>query len=174
MEKRVYLHVPELSELWYRKQLMSDLETMSYNKGYDEYEGYDKETGCIEFPKEDWNAWYDYFINREPQRFYAYVVRKSDGAFIGEVNLHKSDENDWHEMGIVIEAKYRGQGYSTEALKLLVEYGFEKMGTVAVHNVFETERKAAIHTHFSAGFSQYAMHDNMVELIITSEQYKGK
>lgn len=31
----LYLHVPELDELWYRKKLLEDPETMSYNRGYD-------------------------------------------------------------------------------------------------------------------------------------------
>ena len=174
MSERIYLHVPELGELWYRKQIMSDPDTMSYNKGYEEFEGYDKSTGCIEFPEENWDGWYAYFIGHEPQRFYAYVVRKEDHAFIGEVNLHKSSENDWHEMGIVIEAKYRGMGYSTEALKQLVKYGFENMNVKAIHNMFELEREAAIHTHLGAGFKQYAKHGDTIELLIVNEQYKEK
>lgn len=173
MEKSVYLHVPEQNELWYRKQIMADPETMSYNRGYEEFEGYNKENGCIEFPEEEWDEWYDYFVGNEPQRFYAYVVRKIDNTFIGEVNLHNSAEHDWHEMGIVIEAKYRGQGYSVEALKLLIKYGFEEMNVSAIHNMFEMDRTAAIHTHLSAGFQEYGKCDNMLELLIAREQYEG-
>ena len=116
-------------------------------------------------------TWYDYFIGNEPQRFYAYIVRIEDGKFIGEVNLHKSKENDWYEMGIVLEARYRGLGYSIEALKLLLKHGFETMNVSAVHNKFEIERKAAIQTHLSAGFTEYEKDNNMIELIITREQY---
>ena len=50
MNKKVYLYTPKLEELWYREQMMIDPDTMSYNKGYKEFEGYDKETGCIAFP----------------------------------------------------------------------------------------------------------------------------
>ena len=32
----------------------------------------------------------------------------------------KSDTAPWHEMGIVLDAKFRGQGYAVEALKLLL------------------------------------------------------
>lgn len=96
-------------------------------------------------------------------------MRKEDGAFIGEVNLHKSVEQDWHEMGIVLDAKYRGMGYSVEALKLLVKHGFEKMQVSAIHNIFEVECKAAIQTHLSAGVQVHSKRDGMIELLITKK-----
>ena len=41
--------------------------------------------------------------------------RKTDGIFIGEVNVHRNPNAPWHEMGIVLEAKYRGNGYGTDS-----------------------------------------------------------
>ena len=39
----------------YKKRLESDAKTMSYNAGYDvTYDGYNYDTGCIEFNKENW------------------------------------------------------------------------------------------------------------------------
>lgn len=59
MSNRLSLYVPSLDELWYRERIMKDPETMSYNKGYDMlFDGYDRETGCIIFPKEDWEDCY--------------------------------------------------------------------------------------------------------------------
>ena len=92
MEPLVSLRQPQLSELWYRKHLLSDPETMRYNRGYDlGFSGYHNETGCIDFPESDWEAWFNWFCQSEPQRFYAYIVRCSDGVFLGEVNLHHGD-----------------------------------------------------------------------------------
>lgn len=113
MKDLLYLHVPAYEELWYRQKIMQDPDTMSYNKGYDlNFDGYDKLTGCIAFPEKEWAHWYSYFIGQEPVRFYAYIVRESDGEFIGEVNVHINENDDWYHMGIVLEAKYRGKGYS--------------------------------------------------------------
>ncbi len=172
MIETLKLHIPEYNELWYRQKIMQDPDTMSYNKGYDmDFDGYDKETGCIAFPEREWADWYDYFVGNEPERFYAYVVRKSDGEFIGEVNVHKSKYNNWYEMGIVLEAKYRGNGYSSEALWLLLQHAFEDMNAEAVHNDFEEKRTAAVKTHLSAGFTEYRRENGIVELLITKEQY---
>lgn len=172
MKEKLFLHVPALEELWYRERLMSDPDTMSYNKGYDlPFEGYDRETGCIAFPRETWADWYAYFVGREPLRYYAYIARERDGAFLGEVNLHKSAGHAWHDMGIVLEARYRGQGYSVEALRLLLRQAFEVMQLSAVHNDFETSRSAGVRAHLAVGFSVLQEADGMLEVLITREQY---
>lgn len=173
MEESLYLHVPAYRELWYRQKIMQDPDTMSYNRGYDlKSEGYDKATGCMAFPERKWAEWYDYFIGQEPQRFYAYVVRKSDGAFIGEVNVHRNQNAAWYEMGIVLEAKYRGNGYANKALRLLLRHTFDEMNADAVHNAFEEERSAAVRTHLAAGFTQYRQENGILELLISRDQYK--
>ncbi len=174
MSNRLSLYVPSLAELWYRQSIMKDPETMSYNKGYDmSFDGYDKETGCIAFPKEEWEDWYNYFVGNEPECFYAYIVRNEDNAFIGEVNVHKNNKMPWYDMGIVIEAKYRGHKYAVEGLLLLLDYAFNKLHAEAVHNDFEIHREAALHTHMSVGFKEYKRENEIVELLITQEEWKN-
>ena len=46
--KKIYLKVPKIDELYYRKEWLKDEKTMSYNAGYDmELKGYDKGSGTI-------------------------------------------------------------------------------------------------------------------------------
>lgn len=172
MKESLRLHIPAYEELWYRQKIMEDPGTMSYNKGYDlSFNGYDKSTGCIAFPEQEWADWYAYFVEQEPLRFYAYIVREFDGEFIGEVNVHRNADDSWYEMGIVLEAKYRGKGYGIAALRLLLQHAFEKMDAEAVHNGFEEERSTAVQTHLSAGFTRYRRENRILELAITREQY---
>lgn len=174
MQNQLHLHIPELSELWYRRQILSDASTMDYNKEYNlNFEGYHNDTGCIDFPEEQWEMWYNWFVCGNPERFYAYIVRNGDNAFIGEVNIHKSSK-DWYDMGIVIESKYRGNGYSTEALRLLLTEAFEKLSVLEVHNDFEKSRISAIKAHLSAGFVIESEKNEIVHLCITKEQYFAK
>lgn len=169
---RLCLHVPELNELWYRKKLMEDPETMRYNRGYDlDFAGYDKGTGCIAFPEEEWESCYNYFVGNEPERFYAYLVNTENGEFVGEVNAHKSVGHDWYDMGIVIEAKHRGKGYANEGLRLLLHHAFIDMGAMALHNSFEKSRNAALKAHEHAGFCKYSEENGVIELAITKERF---
>lgn len=174
MKERLYLQVPAYEELWYRQKLMGDPDTMSYNKGYDlDFEGYDRETGCVAFPESEWRDWYEYFIGQEPERFYAYIVRAEDGTFIGEVNVHRNGDAPWYEMGIVLEACHRGQGYAEEALRLLLGHAFEVLGADAVHNDFEDVRDAAVRTHLRVGFEEYRHENGILELLMTKERFQA-
>ena len=167
----LYLHTPAMYELWYRQRMMSDPDTMSYNAGYDlGFDGYHRDTGCIDFPEENWAAWYGRFIGREPERFYAYVVRQDDGVFVGEVVLRQEGEPGRYEMGVVIEACHRGKGYSKEALSLLLDAAFNRLGAAAVCNDFERSRAAALRIHLDAGF-EIVREDEFVHLELNREEY---
>lgn len=173
MEPKVRLYKPLLGDLLYRKQLLSDPETMSYNRGYElGFSGYHNETGCIDFPESDWEAWYNWFCKSEPQRYYAYIVRCSDGVFLGEVNLHQNASGNWYDMGIVLEAAYRGKGYSTEALRLLLAEAFDRLGASEVRNDFEPERSAALKAHLAAGFRVIGEENGVVQVRVTKEEFE--
>ena len=116
MEK-LELYIPKLEDLWFYQQMTSDPETMSYNANWDvDYDGYHRDTGCIDHPDEVLPGWYENMIGHEPERFYAYIKRCSDGAWIGDVNFHYTPEKDWWDMGIVMYAPFRGKGYAVPAL----------------------------------------------------------
>ena len=172
---RIILYTPSMDELWYRQRMMSDPDTMSYNAGYDlGFDGYHNDTGCIDFPEENWAAWYGRFIGREPERFYAYAVRKDDGAFVGEVVLRQEGEPGRYEMGVVIEACHRGRGYSKEAMALLLDVVFNRLGAREACNCFERSRAAALKIHLGAGFEIAGETDGLVQLLLNRERFAGK
>lgn len=162
----VNLYIPSDQELFYRGHLISDEATMAYNMGYGD------DGGCTYHrTAEELQGWYQHW--NVPDRFYAYVQRTGDLAFLGEVNLHRSKTKQWFEMGIVIEAKYRGMGYSLPALRLLLDHAFTKMNAGAVHNCFEAGRRAAERLHRKAGFVPVGQKDTVVEYLITKAQYEA-
>lgn len=171
--RSIKLHVPEYSELWYRRQLLSDPDTMSYNKGCSiSFEGYDKTTGCIDFPENKWQEWYRQWTSLT-DRFYAYIVLND--KFIGEVNLRRDTGSDPYEdkydMGIVIEHPYRGNGYAHTAMALLLEEAFEEVGAASVCNEFESFRTAALRLHLNAGFSVDSDDGYITRLSLSAKQY---
>ncbi len=168
------LYIPKLDELWFYQQMMADSETMSYNANWDvSYDGYHRDTGCIDFPKSQWADWYEHWVGHEPERFYAYIKRCSDGAWIGDVNFHYTSDKDWWDMGIVIYAPYRNKGYSTPALKLLLDRAFRVCGISRIHNDFEVARNeiSAWQCHLNAGFRDMGTVDGFKQMMITKEEY---
>ena len=56
--KRIFLVVPIIEDLKYRKKWMKDSKTMSYNAGFDmDLKGYDKNTGTITKTDEEMINW---------------------------------------------------------------------------------------------------------------------
>ena len=172
MEK-LELYVPKLNELWFYQKMMSDPDTMSYNANWDvDYAGYHKDTGCIDFPESEWAEWYDYYTDNEPQQFFAYIKRGSDGAWVGNINFHYTPEKDWWDMGIVIYAPYRGNGYSVPALRLMLEHAFKDCGISRLHNDFEISRPAGLNIHLAAGFRDMGVDENGFQhVMLTREEY---
>ena len=115
MENELCLYIPRPEDGWFSVQMLSDPATMSYNAPWFPPDG------CIPEPEKAWERLQASWIGAEPQRFYAFLQRKSDGAFVGDVNFHYNPEKDWWDMGIVIFAPERGKGYGRQGLELLAE-----------------------------------------------------
>ena len=104
---------PSLEELSFRESLMADPETMSYNDAWG---------GTIPFPKEDWEDWYDYWMNApESRMYYRYLYDDTAGCFVGEIAYHFDEDRNIHICDVIVLAKYRGRGYGSEGLRLLCE-----------------------------------------------------
>lgn len=174
------LYVPKLEDLWFHQKMLADPDTMSYNTNWDvTYSGYHRDTGCIDFPESEWADWYHSMIGQEPQRFYAYIQRCSDGVWLGDVCFHYTPAQDWWDMGIVLYAPYRGQGYSVPALRLMLEHAFCRCRISRIHNDFEVARNevSAWKAHLAAGFRDIGIQDGFRHMMITREdflQYEAK
>lgn len=174
------LYVPKVEDMWFVQQMQHDPETMAYNAGWDvSYDGYHPDTGCIDFPESKWAETHANLVGHEPERFYAFVRLSPNGPFVGEVNFHYTPEEDWWDLGVLIHAPFRGNGYGHLALELLLKKAFVDCGITRLHNDFETTRDAGIAIHLAAGFKPYGTSKmlrfgvpvELYELMLTKEQY---
>lgn len=163
VNNKVKLRIPKFEELGYRKKLLSDMETMFYNIGYGDNDG----TGCIEFHENDWKKWFSRWVNNVPERYYAYIINIDENIPVGEVALrYVSDKNSFC-VNIIIEAKYRGNGFSEQALRLLVDIAFVGLGADKVFDDFPKSRISAEKVFKKVGFKRVS--DDIVEL--TKQDY---
>lgn len=137
--KNIELVIPKLNQYSYEQKLESDSKTMSYNAGYDvSYFGYHYNTGCIDFPKEKWRDTYNKRINEN--KYFAYIKDCTINRYIGYVNYQYNKNDDIYECGVLIESKYRGKGYSKDALRLLIKEA-NKNGIEYLYDTFEKIEK---------------------------------
>ena len=105
----IELVIPTLEDLWFRKKLLADEETMSYNHAWG---------GTISFPEEKWQNWYDHWVMKhENKRYYRYL--KDENGFVGEIAYHYDPEYDGYVADVIIFSQYRGRGYGAQGLELL-------------------------------------------------------
>ncbi len=123
---KLSLHKPEYKELSFRKELLSDEETMSYNHAWG---------GTVDFSEEKWEKWYDrWVLNPENKRFYRYLINE-EGEFVGECAWHYDEDEDKYLTDVIIQARYRRQGYGSEALRVLCDKAKEKGITVLYDDI---------------------------------------
>ncbi len=107
------LYKPELNDLWFRQSVLSDYDTMSYNKSWG---------GTIPFPKEKWSSWYEHWVcDDKDKRFYRYLLDDETNEFVGEIAFHYDEARNIFICNIIVLARLRRKGYGTEGLKLLCE-----------------------------------------------------
>lgn len=175
----IFLKVPNINELHYRQIWMQDCKTMSYNAGFNlDIQGYDKNTGTIKKTDEELMRWYKSWINREPNKYFAYIYTDNIEEPIGEVYYYLSDEV--HSIGIVIQDKYRENGYSSKALLELEKVAFEKNQVSELSDFIPIDRISTIKTFEKVGFIQTsvkqeaAIFENLCiarQMLITKEMY---
>ncbi len=148
--KNICLYIPKLEDYWYEEKIESDPLTMSYNAGYDvSYYGYHYDTGCIDFESDRWKVTYDKRINEN--KYFAYIKDNDLNEFIGYVNYQYNKNDNRYECGILIESKYRGKGYSTQALKLLLDEA-KKNSIKELYDNFEIDRSNTLNLFKKVGF----------------------
>ena len=163
--ENLQLHIPCMEDGWFYLKMMSDPATMAYNAPWFPPDG------CIPNPEEEWANLQEKWIGKEPVRFYAFLQRVSDGAFVGDVNYHYNPELNRYDMGIVIYAPERGKGYGKQGLRLLADRAFRVDGISRLHNDFETTRDAAYRIHKDVGFRKVGIEDGILQLELTREEY---
>ena len=82
----------------------------------------------------DAGTWLERIINygpADPHWIFAITLRET-GELIGCLGLHGEERDPVAEFGYWFGHQYWGNGYATEALLAVLEYGFEKVGLVRI------------------------------------------
>ena len=166
MELRLYQ--PQYQELAFREQLLADKETMAFNRFKEPSEGYDPQTGCIAFPPSHWAMWYQFWLEKEPENFYAVLA---DGRTpLGEVSWFFDGEA--YRVGIILLAKHRRGGYCAPALRLLAQKAFDEYALPALSVTLSTASVAAVKGFLAAGFRRTRRGGGTCDLLLTREEWQ--
>lgn len=135
------LYKPTLSDLWFRRELLSDPETMEYNHAW----------GCtIDFPEQRWAVWYRKWLDGDGRYFYRYLVNEA-GDFVGEAAYHYVEDLRAYLCDVIVMAKFRGNGYGRQGLELLCQTAKEN-GLTELFDMIAADNPS-INLFLSSGFT---------------------
>ena len=149
----VKLCKPKLQDLWFRRQLLADETTMSYNHAWG---------GTIPFPESDWADWYARWVDPgEPGRFYRYLT-DGEGQFTGEIAYHTDPRRGICMADVIVYAPFRGKGYGRAGLALLCRQARED-GFDAIYDDIAIDNPAR-KLFLSLGFAEEYRTDGIIML----------
>jgi len=150
----VVFRIPARAEMAVRQRWLGDAAFMSYNAGWDiDVPAYHADTGCVDFPPETWDAWYDAWIGG-PDRAY-WFVEDEDGRVVGHAHYHLAPDSDGlriAHIGASILPDHRGRGLGAATFAELVRRVRASGGADVAQNSFESTRTAAVRVHEALGF----------------------
>jgi len=80
----------------------------------------------------------------ESGKGYAFTLkRKEDAAFIGRISIRKTDEVDIWNIGFWTHPSQQKQGYMTEAVAAILDFGFQQLGAIRIEAEYATWNKAS-------------------------------
>jgi RimJ/RimL family protein N-acetyltransferase/putative intracellular protease/amidase len=154
----VYIKQPRFEELNYVKKLWCDYETM-------------KEIGGVfSFQEDKWASFYKKMVMpTDGKNFYCLVFNKQDIP-VGEVSFHGYDSaTKIARFNLKIENSHRGNGYGSEATRLILEYFFYEFGGLVMMDTVST--KKAQESFAKLGFEAVARHGNDITFKLTKEKF---
>ncbi|MDR0906764.1 MAG: GNAT family N-acetyltransferase, partial [Oscillospiraceae bacterium] len=103
--------------------------------------------------------------------YYAYIIDAATDEPVGEVNIHFDFEYQEQLIGITIEARHRGRGFSEPALRLLADIAFYERGYDKIIDTFPADelRRAAERVFAKIGF----VRESDILLVLTRERYEN-
>jgi ribosomal-protein-alanine N-acetyltransferase len=81
------------------------------------------------------------------------VMRKADGLFMGACGIHLNPEHQRAEIGYWLGKPHRGQGYTSEAARRLIQFGFEELGLNRIYASYFTRNPASRRVMEKAGMT---------------------
>lgn len=143
---------------------------MAYNAGWDVDDvRYHRDTGCVDFPPGDWDAWYDSWIGQGVRDYW--FVEDDSARVVGHAHYRVEREADGRRVahiGASVHPEHRRRGLGLTTFAELVRRLRDADVADVARNEFDAGRVAAVRIHRALGFEPVAVADDPVHGPITT------
>lgn len=154
LDAAVRFRTPFRAEMAIRQRWLADPAFMAYNAGWNiDHASYHPDTGCVDFPPEAWDAWYDHWVGRRVREYW--FVEDVTGQLVGHAHYHVEHEPDGRRVasiGAAIHPDHRRRGLGLATFAELVRRIEDTDVADVARNELDAGRAAAIRIHQTLGF----------------------
>lgn len=127
--------------------------------------------GAFAIKDEDLNQMFS-ILRKEDASINNHFVIETDGKHIGDINIRNySEDSKKGQIDLKIEYTERKKGYAKEALKLYLDYFFNKLGAEEIYMEFWLENYFVKEKLVEYGFEFASVSDDLYRLNINKESY---
>jgi DNA gyrase subunit B len=166
----VRFRTPRRDEMAIRQRWLADPEFMAYNAGWDVDDvRYHRDTGCVDFPPGDWDAWYDSWISQGVRGYW--FVEDGSGRVVGHAHYRVEREGDGRRVahiGASVQPDHRRHGLGLATFAELVRRLRDDGVADLARNELDAGRIGAIRIHRALGFRPGAVVNDPVHGPITT------
>ena len=183
---RIFSHMPQLSSerLLFRRMLLQDAQDMY---AYASLPAVTRYLTWHEHPDLAYTKRYLAYLSTRYRagEFYDFaVICREDGHMIGTCGFTRFDApNDAAEIGYVLNPAYWNKGYGTEAVSLILHYGFVALGLHRIEARFMKDNRASRAVAEKCGMHFEGIHRGLMKIkgnyedigicAITSDEYRN-
>lgn len=115
--ERIFMRCPKVDDISYIKAYASSAEIAQNTFVPHPYPD-DAATDFVEIAKEGWDNDTDFVFA---------IIEKSSQQLVGVMGIHPTEKHGRAEVGYWLGKPFWGQGYATQALRQLIQFGFEQL-----------------------------------------------
>lgn len=104
-------------------------------------------------------------------RYVFAIAFKQTDEFIGEISLHMDHQNKIAQLAYWLGEPYWNQGFTTEAIKAILKFGFEKLNLELIFASCEAENEGSVSVLEKNNFLKTSSTGSVLQYAIKSKQY---
>ena len=107
-------------------------------------------------------------------KFVFAIVLKDVNEFIGEISLNQRPEENTYELGYWIGEPYWNQGYATEAIAKVIDFGFQRLALQTIYATVDADNEPSAKVLVKNGFNSNGKKGNICIYVVKQTQHSSK
>lgn len=106
-------------------------------------------------------------------RYIFSIIVKETDEFIGEISLHLDKQKPVAELGYWIGEPFWKNGFVTEAIQTILQFGFEKLNLELIFATCDKENIGSVRVLEKNGMQRKGSGGSILQYVIRQEEYKA-